>query len=512
MENQEKKNDKVIKDLFCWIDKTKSFIKEYKKDNPVLFGIILGVSILSVLAIVFYIIQFPHLSSKTDDWETFGTYVGGVIGTIFAIAAFGATLYMIKKQREEFNTQLKILHQEQFETTFFKLLDTLNKYKNDENLMQFYLSLNVLYRQLSDYKNNYKKEDEQNFIIHKYNDIIKSNLDNNTLSNIFNDLNIHNCLNNLEIYNKIKNTIEEKGLFEFLKPKMDETQQDQLPLEFPRPVNRIFMEYRLSAFVNNNNMIPAKIKYDYTLSEQELKEYIENYINNDDPLFYAYLMFNEKYSNNLIDKHILSDKINQLSLAKNDYSGNILLRDRNVIICMSEFVNKKEWNNFNIVAIENILGKIIGYFSIKTDYIIYNNQLNVTQEEIKLLHNQSQKIFDLFCAFVEKIDLTNFSENDIEHIVKYLLNKLVDFTRNDCIIVTVLTHKIITSQKHNYGEAQKIVAQIYSNITSLTSSTAFIIETELKDTLLGLLYEPYRKFRVVQDNIIIQNKNKLILE
>ncbi|MBQ9258461.1 MAG: hypothetical protein IJ187_01230 [Neisseriaceae bacterium] len=495
MENQEKKTKKV-----SWAE--------------IILFVFLGFIALFSILIYFPILNSIIVNGEAGEWGTFGDYFGGIVGTILAFGAFMLMKETLEVQKKEFNNQLKIFNQEQFETTFFKLLDTLNKYKNDENLMQLYLSLNMVYRQLYDYcEKNYNNKDKEYFVLmNKYNDIIKSNLDNDTLSNIFNDLNIHNCPNNLEIYNKIKNTIEQKGLFEFLKPKMYERQQDVLPLEFPCPENRIFMEYRLSAFVNNNHMIPVKIKYDYTLSEQELKEYIENCINNDDPLFYAYLMFNEEYGNKLIDKHILSDKINQLSLAKNDYSGNILLRDRNVIICMSEFVNKKEWNNFNIVAIENILGKIIDYFSIKTGYIISNNQSDVTQEKIQLLQNQSQKIFDLFCAFVEKIDLTNFSENDIKHIVKYLLNKLVDFLRNDCIIVTVLTHKIITSQKHNYGEAQKIVAQIYSNITSLTSSTAFIIETELKDTLLGLLYKPYCKFRVVQNNIIIQNKNKLILE
>lgn len=498
---------------------------ENQKNKIIVFlkehWISLTIVILALITIGFYIFNFwgNGISNKTDNWGTFGDYFGGIIGTIFAFGAFMLMKETLKVQKDELNAatkqfekQTEIFNQQQFETTFFKLLDTVSQYKNDENLMQLYLSLNMVYRQLDDYcEKNYDNKDEEYFVImNKYNDIIKSNLDNSILSNIFNDFNIHNCPNNLEIYNKIKNTIEQKGLFEFLKPKMYESQQDQLPLEFPRSVNRIFMEYRLSAFVNNNNMIPAKIKYDYTLSEQELKEYIENYINNDDPLFYAYLMFNEKHSNNLIDKHILIEKIKQLSLSKHDYSGNILLRDRNVIICMSEFVNKKEWNNCNVFSIENILEKIIGYFTMKNYIINNNNPLNkqATQEEIQLWRNQSEKIFDLFSAFVEKIDLTNFSENDIKHIVKYLLNKLLNFTRNDNIIVTILINKIITQKEHDYGEVKNIITEIYNKIISLSPSN----DERLGDILHTLLYYPYFQLMREIDVIILQNKNKLILE
>lgn len=88
-----------------------------------------------------------NFSDKADDWGAFGDYIGGALSPILAFASFMALLYTIRLQSEELKAtreelarsakaqensekalaeQSQIFHQQQFESTFFTLLNEIN--------------------------------------------------------------------------------------------------------------------------------------------------------------------------------------------------------------------------------------------------------------------------------------------------------------------------------------------------------------------------------------------------
>ena len=126
-----------------------------------LIGLVV-ISILLVLLLYYFTFGNRKLSTSPEQWGQFGDYIGGVLNPIFACATFIALLYTIKLQldtiklqkdsiklqveelkatREELSRsakaqeesekllaeQSKIFKQQQFETTFFSMLNQLNQ-------------------------------------------------------------------------------------------------------------------------------------------------------------------------------------------------------------------------------------------------------------------------------------------------------------------------------------------------------------------------------------------------
>lgn len=126
-----------------------------------LIGVVV-ISILFVLLLYYFTFGNRKLSTSPEQWGQFGDYIGGVLNPIFACATFIALLYTIKLQldtiklqkdsiklqveelkatREELSRsakaqeesekllaeQSKIFKQQQFETTFFSMLNQLNQ-------------------------------------------------------------------------------------------------------------------------------------------------------------------------------------------------------------------------------------------------------------------------------------------------------------------------------------------------------------------------------------------------
>ena len=126
-----------------------------------LIGVVV-ISILFVLLLYYFTFGNRKLSTSPEQWGQFGDYIGGVLNPIFACATFIALLYTIKLQldtiklqkdsinlqveelkatREElsrsakaqeeseklFAEQSKIFKQQQFEATFFSMLNQLNQ-------------------------------------------------------------------------------------------------------------------------------------------------------------------------------------------------------------------------------------------------------------------------------------------------------------------------------------------------------------------------------------------------
>ncbi|MCQ9325659.1 putative phage abortive infection protein [Neisseria dentiae] len=117
-----------------------------------LIGLIAFIFILLMVApiLVLYYDNFGsrELSESPEQWGQFGDYIGGVLNPIFGFATFIALLYTIKLQTEELKAtreelarsakaqenseqalaeQSKIFQIQQFESTFFSMLDLLNK-------------------------------------------------------------------------------------------------------------------------------------------------------------------------------------------------------------------------------------------------------------------------------------------------------------------------------------------------------------------------------------------------
>ncbi len=125
--------------------------QNFKFNFWIILPIILIVLIISVIGFYIYHFYFKlsySLSTEAGTWGTFGDYIGGLLNPIFAFASFMALLYTIKLQSEELKAtreelarsakaqehsekalaeQSQIFHQQQFEATFFSLLEQINK-------------------------------------------------------------------------------------------------------------------------------------------------------------------------------------------------------------------------------------------------------------------------------------------------------------------------------------------------------------------------------------------------
>lgn len=73
------------------------------------------------------IIKLLNLSTKNEDWGSFGSFISGMYGSIFSflsLVAVLASLYFTQKNNRE---QVSILKTEQYTSEFLVLLDTLKK-------------------------------------------------------------------------------------------------------------------------------------------------------------------------------------------------------------------------------------------------------------------------------------------------------------------------------------------------------------------------------------------------
>lgn len=93
--------------------------------------------LLSVISITFgpYLFQFHKgFSVEQAHWGAFGSYIGGTLGTIFAVLTFGALLITLYFQKEELKTARKNHKTERFENTFYSLLESHNQILKDLNV------------------------------------------------------------------------------------------------------------------------------------------------------------------------------------------------------------------------------------------------------------------------------------------------------------------------------------------------------------------------------------------
>lgn len=146
------------------------------KPNRLLW--ILGVAAVAAFLIVLglYISYFKNLSVTNDSatWGTFGDYLGGTLNPIFSFLALIGLLYTIHQQAQEMQAtreelkqaaeqqhrQADIFNLQQFESTFFSLLEQHNKAIERINVESIYKSLQTIYTNKFDRITTYKPSKE----------------------------------------------------------------------------------------------------------------------------------------------------------------------------------------------------------------------------------------------------------------------------------------------------------------------------------------------------------------
>lgn len=220
------------------------FSESHKKE--LIFRI--TIAIFSISFVIAYVVNFHYginffdiWSNKQEDWGTLGDYIGGTVGTVIAFAVFIATLEIIHLQRKAFNTQkeelkatenelknsriaqelqAELFKQQQFETTFFNMLNLLHKYQklgvkntDDGQLFEGYpLILVPILDHMKDYSD-----------VSKYLNILKANLNCNNflfIIQIYVSSFISNKYQEYYPYPQLKKMIEDYSLFDFI-PKME---------------------------------------------------------------------------------------------------------------------------------------------------------------------------------------------------------------------------------------------------------------------------------------------------
>lgn len=74
-------------------NKTIDYMKDYRKKTAGI--VVIALSILLIVFVVYFVNFYGSLSSRQEDFGTFGDFVGGTLNPIFAFASFLALLYTI---------------------------------------------------------------------------------------------------------------------------------------------------------------------------------------------------------------------------------------------------------------------------------------------------------------------------------------------------------------------------------------------------------------------------------
>lgn len=141
-----------------------------QKNKHILLVALGIVFIALIIALVPYAYKFnmAKLSSDPSDWGAFGSYLGGVIGAVFASLSFVGLLVTVINQKQELKDNSKAQELQRFEDTFYSLLSMHNTSLSElkaryENNNHFLHNLNTIL----DPKNSPKEalEEAQNEIL-----------------------------------------------------------------------------------------------------------------------------------------------------------------------------------------------------------------------------------------------------------------------------------------------------------------------------------------------------------
>lgn len=275
-EDEEKHNREFYKIRFGKYYTTNHNQLTFVDKIKTVFLFFVGFLTFSLLCLSIYSIYllYSNFDKKIDtsitNWGATGDYIGGVTGTILSSIACCITLFMLYQQQKQIKISQNEIKQQQFETTFFGLLEKINQHKNDDDLIQFYLLLRLIYARIKEYSNN------NNEIEETYNDIVKSHIDWDVLYKIIPDIPNKYRKNKNKLYVNIWNIIEECALFEYVPFSVEIIRKDlSMTSEgYPVEIKTIPSEicyYKISAFEGNNEVMPIRISVENNIDE--LKKY-----------------------------------------------------------------------------------------------------------------------------------------------------------------------------------------------------------------------------------------------
>lgn len=93
--------------------------------------LIFSISITAILTapILFYAFNLGgHISHKNEDWGDFGSFIGGMYGSLFSFLSLIAVLYSLQLSQKNNHEQIKLIRSEQSTNEFILLLNTLNSF------------------------------------------------------------------------------------------------------------------------------------------------------------------------------------------------------------------------------------------------------------------------------------------------------------------------------------------------------------------------------------------------
>lgn len=253
---------------------------KYKHTFDDIFSIFIFIIVLVTFIAIpldYYYSKFGNnkLSTETEKWAHFGSYVGGTVGTICAIVACFFTLFLFYQQKKQNELSKIEFRQKQFETVFFTLSEKLVN-SVEQNMHQFYLLLKIIFTEMYEYPNGDRK------IYEKYVDILKTYLSNDVLDKMINEDKIkyeYHKNDNSNLYYSIKNIIEEYSLFQYLKldfsTNLDNGNSNIIAgLTYAEINKQKILSFKISAFNGNNEILPIRISIE--TNPDELKEYYEH--------------------------------------------------------------------------------------------------------------------------------------------------------------------------------------------------------------------------------------------
>ncbi|MBR7002310.1 MAG: hypothetical protein IKI11_06605, partial [Neisseriaceae bacterium] len=236
---------------------------------PLIAPTVIFIFFISVLLLIYKIFNsiLPMYKqavgeNKIEIWGNFGSYIGGIYGTLITLLTFAVTLSMLYYQKKQINNTREEFKQKQFETTTFtnllkEIKEQIKIMEKDEKInKQFYQLLQMIFREIHEYSNKDK------VIRKKYVDMLKACIT-DSLVKIFRDTNIPTTENkdNTNIYVNIRNIINKYALFQDLELTIDKSD------------NVYYKKYQISAFTGNNELMPYRVSLETNTKE------LDNYAN-----------------------------------------------------------------------------------------------------------------------------------------------------------------------------------------------------------------------------------------
>lgn len=323
--------------------------------------------------------------------------------------------------------------------------------------------------------------DNRKFIVDNYNFIIKSNLDNDILYNIFINHEMQKATeNDFTLLSNAKLIIAKYGAFENLE--LNDEQIDKI------------LCYPLLSYSGNHNIITyifqqAKENKDIKkYIEQSLNEYIDYAENEEDPIFYLSLII---YDEKETFPSILNRKLNDIEFS------NIHSRNLFILQCIAYSIcNTKLYKKYKNTTKNIFLSKTIQFLDNQIDDKL--NDIN-TSELLNNFHYCICESMDKKHNKNNKDNKQNKNENKRNIILTKILLDILKEKQYPISTILLLDEIITIYQENEWNELKNIISECYDTLNKNEKP----VKTE---------YEKIQMYRNNKQNLVYcidKNKDKL---